>query len=391
MVAEPAKSFDALEAQASKVMGVFTAAGFEYVAPAIIQPADVFLDVVGEGIRGRTYVFNDPEGQELCLRPDVTVPACRLYLERYPRADQKARFCYNGPVFRFQPGGPDEKNPREFRQAGIEAFGDTDREKTEVEILMTAVTTLVAVKLNSYRIRLGDLGIFRALLDAIEMPDRWRRRLAQNFWRKDAFRHELAQLCGQEPRPEPAVTQDFLSRLEVDSLEAATAQVLAHIEERGFALQGTRRIDEVTAQLVDRARDLREPPLRAQDAALIDAYVSIAGAPRAAGARIQDLMTEYNVDLSDALETFNRRVSLLQKAGFDWSITEFSAEFGRNLEYYTGFVFQIEVPVFGERAHIAGGGRYDNLVRSVGADHDVPGVGLAIHTERLLQAVKAGI
>lgn len=391
MVAEPAKSFDALEAQATKVMGVFTKAGFEYVAPAIIQPADVFLDVVGEIIRGRTYVFTDPDGEELCLRPDVTVPACRLYLERYPRADQRARFCYNGPVFRFQPGGEGDHHPREFRQAGIEAFGDTDREAAEVDVLMTAVATLEAAQLKSYRIRLGDLGIFNALLSAIDMPDRWRRRLAQNFWRRDTFRSELNRLCGREPAPPAAVSSEFLARLDVDDPNASVQQVLDHLNENGLVKQGNRSVEEITAHLVDQARDVREEPLSLRDAELIDAYVAITGVPRAAGARIQDLMTEYNVDLGAALDVYNRRLSLLQQAGFDWTHVDFSAEFGRNLEYYTGFVFQIEVPVFGEHAHIAGGGRYDSLLRSVGADHDVPGVGLAIHTERLLQAVQDGI
>ena len=61
---------------------------------------------------------------------------------------------------------------------------------------------------------------------------------------------------------------------------------------------------------------------------------------------------------------------------------DFAAVFGRKLEYYTGFVFQIEA---GERRHgpVAGGGRYDRLLSDIGAPHAVPAVGCAIHTERL--------
>ena len=123
MVAETSKRFQELEAQAARIMAVFTDAGYEHVAPAILQPADVFLDVVGESLRARTYVFIDQQGEELCLRPDLTVPSCRIYLERHPRTDVPARYCYNGPVFRFQPGGGSKAHPREFRQAGIESFG----------------------------------------------------------------------------------------------------------------------------------------------------------------------------------------------------------------------------------------------------------------------------
>ncbi len=103
MAAEYALNFEALESQAATLMESFKAAGFEQVAPSIIQPADIFLDRIGESLRGRTYVFTDLSGEELCLRPDLTVPVSRLYLERHPDAQSLARYCYNGPAFRYQP------------------------------------------------------------------------------------------------------------------------------------------------------------------------------------------------------------------------------------------------------------------------------------------------
>ncbi|MEZ0281578.1 ATP phosphoribosyltransferase regulatory subunit, partial [Methyloceanibacter sp.] len=128
MAAESAREFEALEAQAATLLEMFRKGGYEQVAPSIIQPADVLLDQIGEAIRGRTYVFTDLTGAELCLRPDLTVPVSRLYLERHPRADTPARYCYNGPAFRFQPKGASGTHPREFRQAGIECFGVADRD-----------------------------------------------------------------------------------------------------------------------------------------------------------------------------------------------------------------------------------------------------------------------
>src|SRR5574341_1830316 len=118
MAAESAKEFEALEAQAATLLDVFKRAGYEQVAPSIIQPADIFLDQIGEEIRSRTYVFTDLAGDELCLRPDLTVPVSRLYLVRHPRADRPARYCDHCPAFRFQPQGGNEAHPREFRQAG---------------------------------------------------------------------------------------------------------------------------------------------------------------------------------------------------------------------------------------------------------------------------------
>ena len=115
-----------------------TKAGHEAVAPAFIQPADVFLDAVGEALRARTYVFTDPDGAELCLRPDLTVPTCRLHIARNAGPATPAKYCYNGPAFRFQPQGADDTHPREFRQAGIESFGDKAREAAEASTIPLA-------------------------------------------------------------------------------------------------------------------------------------------------------------------------------------------------------------------------------------------------------------
>ena len=46
-------------------MAVFERAGFEHIAPDIIQPADIFLERSGEDIRARTFVFNDPQGTDM--------------------------------------------------------------------------------------------------------------------------------------------------------------------------------------------------------------------------------------------------------------------------------------------------------------------------------------
>ena len=48
MAAESAREFEALEAQAGTLLKCFKLAGYEQVAPSIIQPADIFLDQVGE-------------------------------------------------------------------------------------------------------------------------------------------------------------------------------------------------------------------------------------------------------------------------------------------------------------------------------------------------------
>jgi len=388
MVAETARKFQALEAQAQRLMAVFTKAGYEAVAPAIIQPADVFLDVVGESLRARTYVFTDPDGSELCLRPDLTVPTCRLHLERHPACDVEARYCYNGPAFRFQPAGADAiAHPREFRQAGIEYFGSTKREEAEVEIVRLTINAVRSAGLKDFGLRIGDLGLFHALLDALEMPERWRARLRYHFWRPDAFREELARLTRNPAEAVHDLPADLMAKLNRDDLAASEAAVSAYLAENGLELVGARSISEITQGLLAAAADAAAEPLSSEAAGLIEDYLKVRAPARAAAARVRDLMENRGVDLGSAFDTYERRLKLLAGAGLDLGEIEFSAEFGRNLEYYTGFVFEIVVPALGRGSPVAGGGRYDGLLKAVGAPEAVPAVGSAIHTERLLAVV----
>jgi ATP phosphoribosyltransferase regulatory subunit len=385
MAAESAKEFEALEAQAATLLDIFRRAGYEQVAPSIIQPADIFLDQIGEQLRSRTYVFTDLAGDELCLRPDLTVPVSRLYLERHPKADQPASYCYNGPAFRFQPQGRDSAHPREFRQAGIESFGEQDKESADVEIVLLAADAVRRAGLKNFRLRFGDIALFYALLDALALPERWRLKLSHYFWRPAVFHGLLARLAkGERPNGDDPAAALALT-LDRENQEGSEEKVATYLETEGLPLAGNRSLSEITARLLDLNGDLRAGPLRKEVATVIDYYLAVSGPPQEAVDRVAMLAKGAGVDLSDALDAAARRFDRLQAGGIDLGQASFATEFGRNLEYYSGLVFQIEAP--GCEEAIGGGGRYDGLLAYLGAPREVPAIGSAIHTERLLAAV----
>jgi ATP phosphoribosyltransferase regulatory subunit len=386
MAAESAKEFEALEAQALTLLDIFRNAGYEQVAPSIIQPADIFLDQIGEQVRSRTYVFSDLAGDELCLRPDLTVPVSRLYLERHPKADQPARYCYNGPAFRFQPEGDNRAHPREFRQAGIECFGETDRDSADVEIVLLAVEAVRGAGLKDFRLRFGDIGLFYALLDGLALPERWRLKLRHYFWRPQAFHALLSRLAkGERPHADgpAAVLASTLHRADPEKSEDLVGR---YLDEHGLPLAGNRSLSEITARLLDLSADLGAAPLRKEVATVIDYYLAVSGPPLEAVERIAMIARGAGIDLGPALQAATSRFERLATSGIDLKRASFAAEFGRNLEYYSGLVFQIEAQGFDEA--IAGGGRYDGLLTHLGAPRPVPAIGSAIHTERLLAAAR---
>ena len=385
---------EALGQQATIIAAIFARAGYEPIAPAVIQPANRFLDLIGEDLRARTYVFSDPDGDELCLRPDLTIPATHLYLDRYGEDGRPARFSYNGVVFRYQRGGGSVSRPREFRQAGIEYFAPESPPQAEAEILALTAESIRASGLRAFAFRIGDLGIFTALLEAIEMPERWRGQLKHHFWHPAAFRRQLQKLMKPEEFGR-ALAEPLLQAIEaarrgsIRQGDAVTA-LERHIEERGLVISGTRTLEEIAWQLEGVAADLKSPPLDPRAALLLDAYIKISAPAKAATDAVRGLLKGTSIDLGPALARFDERLKLAAQEGVDLADAPFSGGFGRQFEYYTGFVFEILSPLIGEDEPLAGGGRYDRLIEAIGARRPTVAVGSAIHTDRLLLAVRGG-
>ena len=170
------------------ILGVFGEGDYARQEPAVLQPAEIFLDRSGEEIRRRTFTLTDPAGNELCLRPDLTIPVARDYLAS-PRAGAPAGFCYLGPVFRFRGG-----KPSEFNQAGVESFGRQDRAAADAEMLALGIEAAAAFGVTNLDIRTGDVGLFAALIDALDLYPVWKRRLIKDFNRKVSLAQDLQRL-----------------------------------------------------------------------------------------------------------------------------------------------------------------------------------------------------
>jgi ATP phosphoribosyltransferase regulatory subunit len=362
----------ALERQNAAIMAVFERAGFDQIAPDIIQPADIFLERSGEDIRARTFVFNDPEGHELCLRPDLTVPACRYHLSHAENPAAEARYSYLGPAFRF----PDERlSPQEFNQAGLEWFGAGDAIAAEARMLKLCVNALEAAGATGLKVTLGDVGLFGALLNDTEMPDRWRRRLRHQFWRPQAFRELLSTFASGSTSKRSSISSV------VDTLK--TSDAATWLDKNNITLAGTRTLEEISERLAEKYADRSQSPL---DGQAIENYLGIEGA----ALDVLLMLKTINGDkaYSAACAAYEQRLEAIEDLGLNPRRFKFSANFGREIEYYTGFVFQIEVDTKDGPIAIAGGGRYDELLSDLGSPQKVPAIGCAIHTERL-QAVLA--
>src|SRR5213080_642813 len=168
--AAPTPGETAPDARADALVASYVHAGYARVAPAMLQPAEPFLDLSGEDIRKRMFLTVDPQGRELCLRPDLTIPVSRDYLAS-PRAGKAEACCYLGPIFRHRTAevsgsstegeAPTERRrgleePAEFMQAGIESFGRCDTAAADADILVLGLAATAHYGLPAPDILIGD-------------------------------------------------------------------------------------------------------------------------------------------------------------------------------------------------------------------------------------------
>jgi ATP phosphoribosyltransferase regulatory subunit len=365
---------EALARQNAAIMAVFERAGFEHIAPDIIQPADIFLERSGEDIRARTFVFNDPSGAELCLRPDLTVPACRYHLSHAKKPEAETRYCYLGTAFRF----PDELlSPQEFNQAGIEWYGGSAPIDAEARIIKLAISALEAAGLSKLKVTLGDLGLFNALLEDMPMPNRWRRRLRHQFWRPHAFRALLENFSKPAAQQRTSISPHVDAMAHTNAIEAAEKL----LTDKALTLVTDRSIADIASRLAEKYADRSEQRLAPEMLATIERYFTIKGPVSDIPAQLDAL--GLSARFEGARSWFAKRIEALEEQGLNPKRFHFDANFGRELEYYTGLVFQIEVEARNAPLAVAGGGRYDGLLHDLGAATRIPAVGCAIHTERL--------
>jgi ATP phosphoribosyltransferase regulatory subunit len=370
-----------LDAQTASIVGLFADKSYARVEPPILQPADVFLDRSGEEIRRRTFVMTDPSGHELCLRPELTIPVCRMHLEsggKFP-----ARLAYHGPAFRFQLNAPER--PTQFLQTGVECLGVTNREAADIEVLTLAVEGARAAGLEKFSVQIGDLALFAGLVDALDIPAQWRGRLKRHFWRPDYFRALLARLSNGASVP----GERYLAHLGTADDAEARAALSGLMDHLGGTPLGGRTREEIVDRLMEQAAEAAAVRLDKSAVALIERVLSVSGPALKSVTAIRALLKTHRIALDGPLALMESRIAALAKLGLADKRVSFAARFGRNMEYYTGFVFELWSRDSEGAVQVAGGGRYDTLLKTLGAAKDVPAVGCAIRSERVLAARRA--
>ena len=132
--------------------------GYEYIETPLLEETALFKRSVGESsdiVGKEMYQFIDKGGHDVCLRPEGTAGAVRMFIQN--KLDKKGgihRFFYHGPMFRYE--RPQKGRLREFHQFGCESFGE-ESVYEDFTIIRMIADIFDALKIR-YRILVNSLG-----------------------------------------------------------------------------------------------------------------------------------------------------------------------------------------------------------------------------------------
>jgi len=134
--------------------------GYEEISTPTFELAELFTLKSGEAILKEMYEFEDKGGRRLALRPELTAPVIRMYVNELKMASKPTKVYYVGNCFRYEE--PQKARYREFWQFGAEIIG-SDTPEAQAEIIALAYSILQSLGIAA-QLHVGHVGLIRELL-----------------------------------------------------------------------------------------------------------------------------------------------------------------------------------------------------------------------------------
>jgi ATP phosphoribosyltransferase regulatory subunit len=330
--------------------------GFKHIdLPSVIEVNHI-VQRSGENFRKFIFSFIDQNGSELCLRPDLTIASCLRYLENNLKGKEK--IFYSGQAYRKS---QNKKDSIIRDQVGFEIIGSKDEKNDDKEIINTSLKSLQNIKYTSGTLTIGNVEIFNLLISKLDIPKRWKLRLSRHFWREKYF-------------------NDLLKRLETNSdvdptiVEIDKKRYFKMLKEDLSKVVAGRSIDEILKRFDNKIRDPRGTKKGENVSKIIKEFLKIKCPINKAASELNKFFKKNKINLVVDQKYFPVSENKISKLN-----VIFSASFGRQLEYYTGMVFKIDINSKSKNRNIINGGRYDKLISDLGAKNQVAAVGAALN------------
>ena len=338
------------------ILKILKAKGFKYIELDSVIETNHIVERSGESFRRFIFSFNDQKGNELCLRPDLTIASCLRYLNEKIKGTSKV--YYYGQAFRKN---LNKKDPIIRNQIGFEIIGSKNEKKDDKQIIETALNSLTKLKYSSGILVIGNVEIFKLLLNKLDIPKRWRLRLQRHFWTESYFNTLLKRLETNSD-VDPTI-------VEIDKKKYQ--KMLKDNQSRQIA---GRSVGEILTRFNNKIKDPRRTKKGRNVSKIIKEFLKINCPINQAANKLNLFFKKNKINLRVEENYFPITKNKYSKLNI-----KFSSSFGRQLEYYTGMVFKIDIKSKSKKINIINGGRYDNLIADLGSSKTIPAVGAAIN------------
>jgi histidyl-tRNA synthetase len=217
---------------------IFETYGYSEIKTPIFEELSLFTTKSGEGIKEQIYHFQDKGGRDLALRPELTAPVARLYLNELQKTPKPIKMYYFGSCFRYE--RPQAGRFRQFWQFGCELIGG-NVPGSEAEIIAMSGHCLEELGLEGYEINIGNLGILRNIINGAGI-----------------FGEEHDQIMGLIDKGDVEALQDLLNKLEVDDRSRETLLKLIGMKGDGSILDEVEEIISYNEKSLEALKEVRE-------------------------------------------------------------------------------------------------------------------------------------
>ena len=337
-----------------QIIKTFKSNGFVLSEPDVLLDSEYIIQRSGENFRRSMLTFENEDGKVMCLRPDLTVASCIKFLEN----KSKSKIYYSGQAYRR---GDKKSSDLINDQLGIEILGSKNQLQDDFKVIKTILNSAAKIKNKKIKVKVGDIGLFKKLVNSLDMPERWKLRLIRHFWRPKYFEELLDRL-------------DKNSDIDSVTFDTDKKRFYEMKKMNQNKLIAGRSILEILKRFDKKIKDPRSFSEGKKIAKILRSFLKINCKLSELDKKLSDFKNQNN--LKEEIFKDFKSIQNLKKLNQD---IFFITNFGRNIEYYTGIVFEI----FSGKKEIARGGRYDDLLKSLGAKKNIPAVGAAINLNNI--------
>jgi histidyl-tRNA synthetase len=362
--------------------------GYDVAAIPVLESTELFLRKSGGELASQMYSFTDPSGHQVSLRPELTSSVVRQFIDGNLSGAMPQRWQYYGTIFRYEASanGDGAGGAREFQQLGAEIIGASS-EFADAEVLATAVQGLTTLGVTGHRLRVGHMGVVNAMLEALGLSERARVFVVNSF---DDLRSGDA---GVEIVRQRATDLGLLGEERTQALsqlarrmapEDAEGMVEGFLAQAVMGLSGQRTSEEIFRRYLRKLKEAGVPDLVDAAIRFSAELVALSGPAPEVRTKLGELIKRFELS-DDVLAPIDKLLKALGQ--YDLKDVPVILDLGmaRGIAYYTGVVFDIDHRTIKERPSLGGGGRYDGMMKALGAKDDVPALGFAYAVDRIAE------